>query len=219
MSTAHDPARPFLIGLTGPIGCGKSTVARMLGRLGGFVIDADAEARAATAPGAPTLGAIRARFGDAVFAGDGSLDRAALARIVFGDAAALADLEAIVHPEVRRRVEAALAGAEAREAPFVVVEAIRLIEGGLGERCDERWLVRCEPATQRARLAGRGTSAEDAERRIAAQGDLAERLAGRVDRIITTDGPEEATRERVEAALAEALAPVLSPLPFGEARR
>ncbi len=106
----------MVIGLTGPIGCGKSTVAAMLGELGGVVIDADALAHEVTAPGQPTLVAIRDRFGEAVFRSPGLLDRAALAAIVFSDPAALHDLEAIIHPAVRSIVEARLEQAERRLA-------------------------------------------------------------------------------------------------------
>ncbi|MGH3076453.1 MAG: dephospho-CoA kinase, partial [Gaiellales bacterium] len=88
------PSRPLRIGLTGPIGCGKSTLARHLAARGGLLIDADRLAGAATGPGTPTLPQIRARFGDRVFSADGSLDRAALGAVVFADEAALRDLEA-----------------------------------------------------------------------------------------------------------------------------
>ena len=213
------PDRPFLVGLTGPIGCGKSTVARMLGRLGGFVIDADAVAREITAPGQSALPAIRARFGAGVVDDAGVLDRAALGRIVFADAAALADLEAIVHPQVRRRIGELLTSDEALAAPFAAIEAIKLVEGGLAAACDEVWLITCGPAVQRERMVGRGMAADDIDRRLAAQGDLAARLAPHVDRIVSTDGTLDETRARVEDALAEALAPFLAPLPFGEADR
>lgn len=200
---------PVVIGLTGPIGCGKSTVAAMLGELGGCVIDADALARDVTAPGEPALSAIRARFGDAVFEPSGVLDRAALGRIVFSDPEALRDLEAIVHPGVRRLVEERLERARRAGDPFVVVEAIKLVEGGLAERCDEVWLIECPPDLQRERLADRGMPTADVERRLAAQGpDLAERLSGRADRRLETSGSLESTRERVEDALADVLAPV-----------
>lgn len=214
------PDRPFLIGLTGPIGCGKSTVAGMLARLGGFRIDADAVARAATDPGEPALSAIGARFGAGVVTSDGTLDRAALARIVFSDASALADLEAIVHPQVRARVRDLLESEAATTAPFVVVEAIKLVEGGLARACDEVWLVACDRATQRERLAGRGTDLDDIERRIAAQGDLVARLTPTATRVVSTEGTIEEVRVRVEEALAEALAGVMAPpLPFGDLER
>ena len=201
--------RPIVIGLTGPIGCGKSTVASMLGELGGVVIDADALAREVTAPGQPALHAIRERFGDAVFDGSGALDRAALGAVVFTDPLALRDLEAIVHPDVRRLVEERLERARREGDPFVLMEAIKLVEGGLAERCDEVWLIECPPAVQRARLAARGMGAADIERRLAAQGvDLADRLAARAHRRIDTSGSGESVRECVQDALAEVLAPV-----------
>ncbi len=208
--------RPLLIGLTGPIGCGKSTVAALLGELGATVIDADAEARGATAPGEQALPAIRQRFGDGVFTPDGSLDRAALARIVFEDPAALADLEAIVHPEVRRRIEAAVESAAEAGALVVVVEAIKLVEGGLSARCDEVWLVACGEPEQRSRLSLRGMPPEEAARRMASQGvDLIQRLERHATRRIVTDGTLDETREGVEDALADALTPLL----LGEGRQ
>ena len=87
---------------------------------------------------------------------DGSLDRTALGRIVFADPAALRDLEAIVHPAVRPRILAAIAAADEADADVVVIEAIKLVEGGLAELCDEVWLVTCEPEAQRERLVGSG---------------------------------------------------------------
>src|SRR5437870_308144 len=114
------------IGLTGAIGCGKSTVAGWLGELGAFVVDADIVAREVVEPGEPALDAVVARFGPDVVRDDGSLDRAALGRIVFADPAALRDLEAIVHPAVRPRILAAVAAAERAGARAVVIEAIKL---------------------------------------------------------------------------------------------
>lgn len=204
---------PLLIGLSGPIGCGKSTVARVLADLGGAVIDADQLARRATEHGAPALSRIRERFGDAVFTPVGSLDRAALAGVVFNDAAALRDLEAIVHPEVRRMVDEQLAEAARDRVPFVAVEAIRLVEGGLADRCDEVWLIDCTPDTQRRRLRDRGMDESDVEQRIAAQGEgLTDRLAAQLGRRVpvrrvVNEGPPQQIRELVEDALAEALAP------------
>jgi dephospho-CoA kinase len=211
---------PTTIGLTGPIGCGKSTVAAMLTELGGVSIDADALVREVTAPGEPSLAAIRERFGDGVFERSGALDRSALADIVFEDEAALFDLEAIVHPRVRLLVEAVLERARVNGDPFVVVEAIKLIEGGLAERCDEVWVLDCAPDEQRARLAGRGMSSDDVARRMAAQGsDLADRLVAGADRRLVTSGSLESVRERVLDALAEALVPRFAGLPIGPVER
>lgn len=206
--------RPLLIGITGPIGCGKSTVAKILRELGGTVIDADRLARRATETDRPALTQIRARFGDDVFTAGGELDRSALATVVFADATALADLEGIVHPEVRHMVAELLEAASSDDVPIVVIEAIKLVEGGLAERCDQVWLITCAPGTQRDRLTARGVSAADAERRLAAQGpDLTERLtellASRTEtaqrvRRLSTEGSLDDTRARVEDALADA---------------
>jgi dephospho-CoA kinase len=212
-----DRDRPLLIGLTGPIGCGKSAVANMLRELGGHVIDADQLARQATAPGAPVLAQIRQRFGDSVLAADGSLDRAALAGVVFSDPAALADLEALTHPLVRQLVDKRLEDARQERMPFVAVEAIKLVEGGLARRCDVIWLVGCSPAVQRQRLLSRGFSDTDADQRIAAQGDnLVDRLALQLSdepravvRRLSTEGSLAETRALVEDALADALEPLL----------
>lgn len=207
-----DESRPVLIGITGPIGCGKSTVAGFLRDVGGLVIDADELAREVTAPGSRTLFEIHDRFGNGVFKADASLDRAALAIIVFNDAQALADLERIVHPRVRELVDARLETAQRERVPFAVIEAIKLVEGGLAERCDEVWIVTCQPATQRARMSGRGAPAADIERRLKTQGDdLAGRLTRELEahsvmvRVISTESSLEATREQVEDMLAETL--------------
>ena len=188
------------IGLTGPIGCGKTTVASWLGELGAVVVDADEVARAVTAPGEPALAAVLARFGPAYRRPDGSLDRAALGRLVFSDPAALRDLESIVHPAVRPRIEGVVEAAEAAGAPAVVVEAIKLVEGGLAETCDEVWLVTCDAAEQRRRLIERGSPADEADRRIASQGAIVDRLRPRATRLIDTSGTRDRTRRLVADA-------------------
>ncbi len=203
--------RTIRIGITGPIGCGKSTVAGWLAGRGAVAIDADAEARAVTAPGQPAHAQVLERFGDAVRGRGGLLDRAALARLVFADPAALRDLEAIVHPAVRRRILAAITSAEAAGAPAIVIEAIKLVEGGLAALCDEVWLVACAPEEQRARLAGRGLAADDAARRIAAQGEMASRLAPAITRTLETRGDLVAAERRTAAAYAAALAAAAGP--------
>ena len=199
------PRRAVRIGITGPIGCGKSTIAGWLGeRRGVVVIDADRVARDVLDPGEPALGAVVARFGAELLRADGSLERGALGRIVFEDAAALRDLEAIVHPAVRLRILAAIDEADRAAALAVVIEAIKLVEGGLAALCDEIWLVDCDPAVQRARLLERGSSGPDADQRIAAQGDLVGRLAAKATRTIDTSGSVAETRRLVDSAFEDA---------------
>ena len=203
--SASRRGRTVRIGLTGPIGCGKSTIGRWLAELGAVVVDADVIARQVTEIGQPALDDVVARFGDAYRRPDGSLDRAALGRHVFSDQAALRDLEAIVHPAVRPRIEAAVAGAEAAGAPAVVVEAIKLIEAGYAADCDEVWLVACDPAAQRRRLVGRGLRADDADQRIAAQGDVTARLGPAATRVVDTSGDAFDVRRQVDAIWREAV--------------
>ena len=195
------------IGITGPIGCGKSTVARWLGeRSGVSVIDADHEARLVLAPETPEVEAVYRRFGQDLRRANGELDRGALGRIVFKDPEALHDLESIVHPAVRPRILAAIERAERAGARAVVIEAIKLVEGGLAELCDEVWLVSCEPAVQRERLIRRGDAEDDAAARVDAQGDLVERLRTRATRVVDTNGDPADTRRSVDALFDEASA-------------
>jgi dephospho-CoA kinase len=202
-ASARAGHRTLRIGLTGPIGCGKSTVAGWLAEEGAIVIDADRVARQVTEPGTAALDRIAATFGRGVLDEDGSLDRAALGRIVFADPDALATLEAIVHPAVRPVILAEMEAADAAGAPAVVVEAIKLVEGGLAELCDEVWLVMCTPEQQRERVVGRGASPDDAAARIAAQGDIADRLRPSATRVVDTSGPPAAAHERVSEAWSE----------------
>jgi dephospho-CoA kinase len=193
------------IGITGPIGCGKSTVAGWLAALGARVIDADLVARDVTPPGSPELAAVVAAFGPSVLTDDGNLDRTALGRLVFADAAALTRLEAIIHPAVRPRILGAISAAEQDGAPAIVIEAIKLVEGGLAELCDEVWLVTCDPAQQLDRLIGRGAERADAGARIAAQSGLVERLTPHATRVIDTTGSVSDALLRVKAAFRSAL--------------
>lgn len=188
-----------LLALTGGIASGKSTVARMMAEHGAVHIDADQLARAAVAPGTRGLDAIRARFGDAVLRPDGTLDRPALGAIVFDDADALADLNAIVHPEVHRLFEQRIeeTGIEDPDA-VVVYDVPLLVEGGV--RRDWDLVVVTEaPAEQRVQrmIELRGMTREDARRRIANQaGDEARRAVA--DVIIDTGGTERYTRQQVD---------------------
>jgi dephospho-CoA kinase len=193
--------RSVRIGLTGPIGCGKSTVAGWLGEDGATVIDADRLAREVVEPDQPAFAAIIEAFGSEIVAEDGRLDRGALARRVFADPNARARLEAITGPAVRPRILAAIDEAESGGAPVVVLEAIRLVEGGYVDICDEVWLVTCDPATQRDRLVERGMAIDDVEARITAQEGMVERVTPVATRVLETSGSRDATRRQVEALL------------------
>ena len=193
------------LGLTGPIGCGKSTIAAWLEELGAVVIDADDVAREVVEPGKPGFDQVAKSFGSEVVRSDGSLDRAALGRVVFADPAALRRLETIVHPAVRPKILERVLAAERTMAPAVVIEAIKLVEGGLGTLCDEVWLIVCDEAAQRARLATRGLDEATARERIAAQDDPAKRLRPAATRVLDTSGDLEATKVAVADAWVAAL--------------
>jgi dephospho-CoA kinase len=182
-----------VIGLTGNIGCGKSTVAGMLRDLGLAIIDADAVARQVRQTDDTVRRAIEARFG--------TLDSSALAAIVFEDRAALADLEAIVHPPVRGEVRARLAELEAAGAAAACIEAIKLLESPLHDRCDETWVVRCELQDALARLAERGLDAAAVSARLANQTSQEAKIAA-ADVVIDGSAPIAETRRQVERAYA-----------------
>lgn len=197
--------RALRIGLTGPIGCGKSTVAGWLAARGAAVVDADALTREVMVPGTAAFDAILARFGRSVVGPDGSLDRSALGRIVFADPAALRALEAIVHPAVRPLIVTAVAAAEGAGAPAVLIEAIKLVEAGYARECDEVWLVTCPEGEQRARLRARGATDAEVDQRLAAQGDVRNRLGPAATRVIDTGGSAEEAERRVADAYRVAL--------------
>jgi dephospho-CoA kinase len=166
----------MLVGLTGGIGSGKSLVAELLAAHGATIIDADVLAREAVAPGTPGLAAVRERFGTGVLRPDGSLDRAALGKIVFGDPLARRDLEAIIHPAVRARA-AALAAA-APEGAVVVQVIPLLVETGQQGHFDQVVVVDVEPEVQLSRIVRRdGLSEAEARARLRAQASREARLA------------------------------------------
>ncbi len=199
-SGATGRARPFLIGLTGNIACGKSAVLARLAELGAETIDADSVVHELQRPGEPVWAAIRQAFGPAVLTPEGALDRRALGAIVFGDPAALARLEALTHPAVRARIEERVAAAAGRGVAVMVIDAIKLFEGGLADRCDQNWVVTCAPEQQLARLMARnGFTEAEARQRIAAQPPQAEKVA-RADLVIDNSGALADTHAQVDAA-------------------
>lgn len=163
------------VGLTGGIGAGKSTVADALARRGARVVDADRIAREVVEPGTPGLAAVAARFGPSVLRGDGSLDRAALAAVVFADPAARADLEAITHPLIFGRSDDLLA--QAAEAGVAVHDNPLLVERGMAGRYHLVVVVDAPEPVRLARLRARGMADADARARMAAQAGPAARRA------------------------------------------
>ena len=181
--------RAPLIGLIGPIGAGKSTVAGWLAERGVVVIDADRLTRELMAPGTPVTAAVFARFGEQFRLPDGSLDRSALGRLVFSDPAQLAALESIVHPAIDALLERVVREARSSGPRAIALEAVKLVEADHAAKCDEVWLVVCEPATQLARLTGRGMDESDARQRIAAQEVSLPLWRAAATRVVDTDGP------------------------------
>jgi dephospho-CoA kinase len=186
--------RPFVIGVTGGIATGKSSLLELLAKRGVETIDADAVYHAMISPGGPLVAPLAARFGADMVAEDGSIDRRALAGIVFADREALADLDAITHPAVIDAIRARLATSSAR---IVAVDAVKLIESGLAEICDSVWLVVCDPLIQRERLMRRnGLTGDEADLRLAAQPDDAGRRA-RANVVIDNSGTRDDLERQV----------------------
>lgn len=185
-----------IIGLTGGIAAGKSTVSGRWAALGAVVVDADRLARDAVAPGSPGLERVAERFGPSVIAADGSLDRPALGAIVFSDPAARKDLEAITHPEVWRLAQAAFDAAEQADPDAVVVYDVPLLAEARGTRplrFDAVVVVDAPAAVRIERLVQhRGMSHEEAERRVGAQASDADRLA-LADHVVDATGTLEDT--------------------------
>jgi dephospho-CoA kinase len=190
--------KPVVIGLTGNIGTGKSTVAQILAGLGALVIDADQVAHQVMEPGQPAHGQILEAFGPAIAPGGGAIDRARLGQIVFADPGSLERLEAIVHPAVVERISTQVAQAA---APVVVVEAIKLLEAGLARQlCDVVWVVTAPRAQQIERLmAGRGLSRPEALLRINAQPPQSDKVA-QADAVIDNGGSRAQLHNQVMEA-------------------
>lgn len=187
----------LLVGLTGGIGSGKSTVARMLEQRGAVVFDADALARTAVEPGSPGHRAVVERFGANVLAPGGEIDRDALASLVFADAAARRDLEEIVHPEVRRLFGEAVEGYVETER-IVVFSAPLLVETGMHTAFEVLVVISTSVATQVERLLRERAMSEDAARaRIAAQAPIEDKAAV-ADVLIDNEGSREDLERQVD---------------------
>jgi dephospho-CoA kinase len=194
------------IGLTGGIGSGKSTVSRLLAGHGAVIVDADAIAREVVEPGTPGLAAVVDAFGPEVLAPDGSLERPALAAVVFGDPEARRRLDAIVHPLVRAR--ATEVAAAAPPGAVVVHDVPLLVETGQAAAYDLVLVVEADPDTRVARLVQRGLTAEDARARMAAQATDEQRRAV-ADVVLDNSGTPDELEAQVDRLWAERVAPTL----------
>ena len=193
------------IGLTGGIGSGKSTVSALLAARGAVIVDADRIAREVVEPGTPGLARVAETFGEQVLAADGSLDRAALAAVVFADPEARRQLDGIVHPLVRARASD-LAAAAPPDA-VVVNDVPLLVETGQASSYDLVLVVEADPATRVSRLVQRGLTAEDARARIEAQASDDQRRAV-ADVVLHNGGTPEQLAEQVDRFWAERVVPV-----------
>ena len=206
-ATAESPSRPLLLGLTGGIGSGKSTVSSRLAALGAVVIDADAIARSVTAPGGAAMPALRDQFGDAFVTAEGALDRDRMRQRVFSDPQAKQQLEAIVHPLVGEETARQTRVALARHPPVIVFDVPLLVESAhWRDRVDRILVVDCAPATQIERVVARSALDPAAvERIIAAQATREQRRAV-ADWVLLNDGLSlTQLHERIDALVGEFL--------------
>jgi dephospho-CoA kinase len=201
------PRRFLLVGLTGGIATGKSTVSEILRQLGGEIIDADRLARDVVEPEQPAWKQIVAEFGGGVVTAEGALDRKKLGAIVFADPERRKRLEAITHPAIRARFQARLDELAAQGfAGIVVFDAPVMIESGNYKNMDRLVVVVTDDATQAARLQERdGTDEAEGRRKIASQMPLAEK-AKLADYVIDNSGDREATAAEVRRVFAALMA-------------
>ena len=186
-----------IIGLTGGIACGKSTISAALREAGAAVIDGDVLSRALTAPMGPALPAIRERFGDRMFLPDGTLDRRALGALVFGDDRARQALDYIMQPMLRRMIGDGIAEARRSGVRLCVLDMPLLYEAGLDGLCDQVWCAWLPREIQLERLMARdGFTLAEAEARLRSQMPTEEKAA-RADVVIDTSGTIEETRSKL----------------------
>ncbi|MDR2372660.1 MAG: dephospho-CoA kinase [Bifidobacteriaceae bacterium] len=199
----------LLVALTGGIAAGKSAALAYLAELGFPVVDCDALARLVVAPGTPGLAAVAGEFGPGVLAQDGSLDRGALGRVVFGDPAARARLEAITHPLIRAESARALGRARAAGARAAICDIPLLLETGQEGAFGLVVTVSAPEAIRLERMADRGLSRDQARARLAAQvGD--ERREAAADVVLDGAGPVAALRRQIDQRLVPAIAAAAS---------
>ena len=199
----------FLIGLTGGIGSGKSTVASRLKTLGARIVDADKIAREIVEPGEPALAELAEAF-DGVLNADGTLNRAELARQAFAAPEATEKLNSITHPRIRERTLERFAQARTDGVPVLVYDMPLLIENGEYKKMDHVLVVDAEDEIRIDRLVNsRGLDEEDARRRIAAQISREERLAA-ADSVVDNSGTRDQLLQQVDAVWEQVVAPRLA---------
>ena len=187
----------LVLGLTGGIACGKSTISLTLRELGAVIVDGDVLSRELTKPGGAALPAIREQFGDAVFGCDGTLNRRALGERVFGSDAARDALDTIMQPLLRRMILRAIDTARDSGAAVCVLDMPLLYEKGLDALCDRVWCAWLPRETQLERLLARdGFTREEAEQRLHSQLPTDEKAA-RADVVIDTSGSIQYTKDRI----------------------
>jgi dephospho-CoA kinase len=189
-------SRPFVIGVTGGIGCGKSTICREFAALGAPVVDTDEVAREVVAPGTSGLAAVVAHFGEGILAADGTLDRRRLRSIVFADATQRQWLEALLHPLIRARTDAHVLSSN---YAYCLVCIPLLVERGGGNRVDRVLVIDCPPAVQIERVMTRDKlTAPEVEAIMRTQAPRAARLAA-ADDVIENIGDVETVRPAIGA--------------------
>lgn len=196
-----------IIGLTGGIASGKSTVAKLLVELGAALVDADQVARAVVEPGTPTFSAIVEAFGEEVLGADGTLDRKALAAIVFSDQDARRRLNGLIHPAIAAESARRIGEKVAEGADPVIYDAALIVENNLHRGLDGLIVVAAQPATQIDRLMNRDhVTADEAQARIGAQLPLADKLAV-ATHVIQNDGDLASLQQQTQALWANLSAP------------
>jgi dephospho-CoA kinase len=189
-----------LYGLTGGVGMGKSTAAGFLLQHGARVVDTDEIAHELVRPGQPALAEIHKQFGPGILAADGSLNRAALAHIVFNDESALRRLEAILHPRIRQCWQSQVDQWRKENCPVAVVVIPLLFETQCGNLFDQIICAACSPETQRERLLARGWADAQIRQRIAAQMPVAQKIA-RSHFVVWTEGSLDAHGRQITEIL------------------
>ena len=198
----------MILGVTGGIATGKSSVTELFKAIGLPVVSADELAREVVHVGTETLQMITGRFGTNVLATDGTLDRDKLAQIIFADATARQDLNRIIHPAIARLAEATLAGLVESGATHIIYEAPLLYEAGAESRVDKVLLVTAQPEVQKQRLMARdGIDIKTAASRIAAQMPLAEKIK-RADFVVDNSGTPAETASQVRGLCQELAIPL-----------